>query len=411
VAATAEAVATAPRAAADAAGWLCFPAANRFLAFDGALLHGVVPPKVTRTPAAAAAAEPVPPPRVTLMLGWWGAGVRQSAKPSSLPSATLSYYAGPAPFAGGTPVTAMQSLADLILPGGGDAGDEGDGGAFELSEIIASSDEEMLLQGAMEGSFVEGEEEEDDDDEEEEEEEEEEGEDDAEGAEDLDGVFECEFDCGLRGTQAEVEAHELGATVKTCVGLARRAERTRRKAGLLTPAAAEGDEEEDEEDDEEEHQEEDEAEGDGEGDDEYADEDDEDEDDEGLVLGPNMPMDRSFRWLDEEFFGAHLLHDDGHRPETGTRNAASAAASAVGPRAVALEHVPRVWAPVGHSSGSPPRPASAAEVAFVGRWFVGHPADIDREVLSARAPPPQMAAAAGAVPAFMSIADALAARQ
>jgi archaellum component FlaD/FlaE len=321
----------------------------------------------------------------------------------------------------------MQSLADLILPGGGDAGDEGDGGAFELSEIIASSDEEMLLQGAMEGSFVE--EEENEDDEEEEEEEEEEGED----AEDLDGVFECEFDCGLRGTQAEVEAHELGATVKTCIGLARRAERTRRKAGFLTPAAGEeaattraaaaegdeedeeedddGDDEEDEEEDETEDDEEDETEGDGKGDDEYADEDDEDEDDEGLVLGPNMPMDRSFRWLDEEFFGAHLLHDDGHRHETGSRKAASAAASAVGPRAVALEHVPRVWAPVGHSSGSPPRSASAAEVAFVGRWFVGHPADIDREVLSARAPQVAAAAAAGAVPAFMSIADALAARQ
>ena len=43
--------------------WLCWPAENRFLMFDGALLHGVVP---FFAPGGRAAQ-----PRITLMLGWW----------------------------------------------------------------------------------------------------------------------------------------------------------------------------------------------------------------------------------------------------------------------------------------------------------------------------------------------------
>ena len=50
--------------------WLCTPKVNRLLAFDGSLLHGVVPPAPPDTdrplPEAAMAQK-----RITLMLGWW----------------------------------------------------------------------------------------------------------------------------------------------------------------------------------------------------------------------------------------------------------------------------------------------------------------------------------------------------
>ena len=434
---------TPPGPAEEAQGWLCFPASNRLLCFDGALLHGVVPPKATTATDSCSAAEaagtgdscslPVlPPPRVTVMLGWWGPGVALSAAPEALPSADLSYYAGPPPFAGGTPVTAAESLAKLLLPqegttadGSDDDDDDGDddggdredrrGAGFDVSEIIASSDEELLAQGAMAAfpSSEEDEEEDDDDDEGEEAEEEEDEEEEV-----VDGVFECEFDCGLRGSRSEVEAHELTATTATCRGLARLERKHMRKAGLLT-TSGNGDEDDSEanNDDDDEEEEEEEA--------EEEEEEEGAEAEEELVLGPNMPMKRAFRWLDEEFLGAHLLHHDSHRrrddaASSGTPSQATAAAAAAartGPTVVSLQHVPRVWAPVGAPTKEPNSNSSTGrdEVKFVGRWFVAHPAEIDKEVLAARAPAMPSTGTGpgnGAVPAepeFMSIADALAA--
>ena len=60
--------------------WLCEPVVNRLLAFDGSLLHGVVPP------APPASGAPLPSAvldqkRVTLMLGWWGPHVSKSRAP------------------------------------------------------------------------------------------------------------------------------------------------------------------------------------------------------------------------------------------------------------------------------------------------------------------------------------------
>jgi len=48
--------------------WLCPPALNRLLLFDGSLLHGVVP----RLPSQAADRKSQAEPRLTLMLGFWG---------------------------------------------------------------------------------------------------------------------------------------------------------------------------------------------------------------------------------------------------------------------------------------------------------------------------------------------------
>jgi len=56
-------------------GWLAFPRQNRALAFDGRLLHGVVP-RLATTP------ERDAPCRVTLMLGFWADGVTITPAPS-----------------------------------------------------------------------------------------------------------------------------------------------------------------------------------------------------------------------------------------------------------------------------------------------------------------------------------------
>ena len=47
--------------------WLCHPAVNRLLLFDGNLLHGVVPHLEDRTEEA----KKLPGPRITLMMGFW----------------------------------------------------------------------------------------------------------------------------------------------------------------------------------------------------------------------------------------------------------------------------------------------------------------------------------------------------
>jgi hypothetical protein len=304
-----------------------------------------------------------------------------------------------------------------------------------VSEIIASSDEELLAEGAMAGFPSSEEEEEEDEDEDDDNNE---GDDEEEEEEDVDvgdGVFECEFDCGLRGSRSEVEAHELAATAVTCRGLARLERKQMRKAGLLTPASNEEDDEEEDSEGEEEEEEEGEEKADGtaEEDEEEEEEEEEEDDEEGeeLILGPNMPMMRAFRWLDEEFYGAHLLHHDRHRevaasllsPSQGAKPpAAAAAAAAASPKVVSLQHVPRVWEPVAAqeksycstsacaSSSSSGRGADRDEVKFVGRWFVPHPAEIDREVLAARAQAMDISGnGSGGAPEFMSIADALAA--
>ena len=53
---------------AEVAAWLCAPAIDRLFAFDGSLLHCVVPPRVA--PPASPGAR-----RVTIMVGWWGPNV------------------------------------------------------------------------------------------------------------------------------------------------------------------------------------------------------------------------------------------------------------------------------------------------------------------------------------------------
>ena len=51
--------------------WLCHPAKNRLLAFDGKLLHGVVPFLPMTSPADSAGAEDSDCYRITIMMGWW----------------------------------------------------------------------------------------------------------------------------------------------------------------------------------------------------------------------------------------------------------------------------------------------------------------------------------------------------
>ncbi len=57
--------------------WLCQPAENRLLLFDGAFLHGVVPYLPLGVDAADALSRPAAP-RITLMIGWWARGVHKS---------------------------------------------------------------------------------------------------------------------------------------------------------------------------------------------------------------------------------------------------------------------------------------------------------------------------------------------
>ena len=59
--------------------------------------------------------------------------------------------------------------------------------------------------------------------------------------------------------------------------------------------------------------------------------------------------------------------------------------------------------------GPPAAGAAATDVAFVGRWFVAHPADIDTEVLAAGAPPPPPPPPVAGSTELMSIEAALAA--
>ena len=53
--------------------WMCPPQENRLFAFDGRLLHGVVPYLSSLKPD-----EDLTRPRITLMMGWWPAGVIKS---------------------------------------------------------------------------------------------------------------------------------------------------------------------------------------------------------------------------------------------------------------------------------------------------------------------------------------------
>ncbi len=53
--------------------WICPPQENRLFAFDGRLLHGVVPYHSSLLPG-----EDITKPRITLMMGWWPRGVNKS---------------------------------------------------------------------------------------------------------------------------------------------------------------------------------------------------------------------------------------------------------------------------------------------------------------------------------------------
>lgn len=57
--------------------WLCPPKTNRLLLFDGSLMHGVVPHLRKDMKAAESKS-----PRVTLMIGWWGAHVTTTETPT-----------------------------------------------------------------------------------------------------------------------------------------------------------------------------------------------------------------------------------------------------------------------------------------------------------------------------------------
>ena len=64
----------------DDVAWLCEPVVNRLLAFDGALLHGVVPPAPPSSGSPLNLAM-MDQKRITLMLGWWGPKVSRSRAP------------------------------------------------------------------------------------------------------------------------------------------------------------------------------------------------------------------------------------------------------------------------------------------------------------------------------------------
>lgn len=77
--------------------WLCTPALNRLLMFDGGMLHGVVPPLPSSSSDRLA-------PRVTLMLGLWG----------DAPKPTLTSYKARGPFGPNMPMPA--AIAGLQWP-------------------------------------------------------------------------------------------------------------------------------------------------------------------------------------------------------------------------------------------------------------------------------------------------------
>jgi hypothetical protein len=58
--------------------WLCQPAENRLLLFNGDFLHGVVPYLSPEARNGGRGSASQPAPRITLMIGWWGAGVHTS---------------------------------------------------------------------------------------------------------------------------------------------------------------------------------------------------------------------------------------------------------------------------------------------------------------------------------------------
>ena len=64
--------------------WLCHPAENRLLAFDGKLLHGVVPFLPT-TSAGSTDVEDPDQYRITIMMGWWAKTFESSTAASMAP--------------------------------------------------------------------------------------------------------------------------------------------------------------------------------------------------------------------------------------------------------------------------------------------------------------------------------------
>ena len=65
--------------------WLCHPAENRLLAFDGKLLHGVVPFLPSTSAAGSIGIEDPDQYRITIMMGWWVKTFESSTAASMTP--------------------------------------------------------------------------------------------------------------------------------------------------------------------------------------------------------------------------------------------------------------------------------------------------------------------------------------
>jgi hypothetical protein len=65
--------------------WLCHPAENRLLAFDGKLLHGVVPFLPSTSAAGSTYIEGPDQYRITIMMGWWAKNFGSSTAASMAP--------------------------------------------------------------------------------------------------------------------------------------------------------------------------------------------------------------------------------------------------------------------------------------------------------------------------------------
>jgi hypothetical protein len=88
-------------------GWLCYPRQNRLVAFDGSLLHAVVP----GIPSEAVGEEEDYYSRVTLMMGFWK-GVKLTVPDKTTQHLTI----GPnAPFPSSQMLAASNHMQDPIL--------------------------------------------------------------------------------------------------------------------------------------------------------------------------------------------------------------------------------------------------------------------------------------------------------
>ncbi|GMI46508.1 hypothetical protein TrCOL_g10365 [Triparma columacea] len=100
-------------------GYLCEGKPNRLLAFDGSLLHAVVP----GIPAAPLSSPP--PRRITVMIGFWGSGVNTTPTPTKLqpsdnlrPNMVLSNsHSWLASFAPISPLPPLPSSAPKVMSG------------------------------------------------------------------------------------------------------------------------------------------------------------------------------------------------------------------------------------------------------------------------------------------------------